>query len=277
MSNIDSFNFHKDKNDINGNNGIENTDDAKDDDNLKVSCSSPKGIHKKQNKKIIKYSQLTSSSCKEIPFPVQLHKMLTENDHTKSKVFQWCIHGRAFEVYNVEKFEVEVLPDYFDYGEIKSFQRQLKSYGFRRITVGRDYGAYYHGLFLRGCPELCHGIDQWERKVNPSFNEIDLHRLPYLGMDGKIISKAAYSRITKNDRQKRMKLQHKEDPTYLDLNQVCKSNRKVCSTTTSPKLLKYAASSDEIDAALAVKHGIVMSDHPLDQVPFFLPLHLFCE
>ena len=36
-----------------------------------------------------------------------------------------------------------------------SFTRQLNLWGFKRITKGRDAGAYYHQLFLRGRPRLC--------------------------------------------------------------------------------------------------------------------------
>lgn len=35
-----------------------------------------------------------------------------------------------------------------------SYQRQLSLYGFVRITSGKDRGAYYHELFLRGRPDL---------------------------------------------------------------------------------------------------------------------------
>jgi hypothetical protein len=34
------------------------------------------------------------------------------------------------------------------------FQRQLRNHGFVQIAHGRDQGAYYHDLFLRGQPNL---------------------------------------------------------------------------------------------------------------------------
>ena len=37
---------------------------------------------------------------------------------------------------------------------------QLRSFGFVRITAGRDQGAYYHELFIRGQPGLLHFLNK---------------------------------------------------------------------------------------------------------------------
>jgi len=263
MSNIGLLSVYKDENHENENNDIGSTDglkvskrslpeneDTNGDDTINVSFppSSNDGTANDREDVNIK-ENLQSSSARNIPFPVQLHMILTRSDHAKSKIIQWRVHGRAFEIHNVQKFEVEVLPKYFGHGEYTTFQQQLTSYGFRHITLGRDCGAYYHGLFLRGTPDLCNGIDLWERKQDPSLCEINLYRMPYIGIDGKIISVADYSCILKKEQRKRVKEQ-------------CERFGK--RTTLS-------------DEALAKKHGIVMSDHPLDKVPFFLPLHYFCD
>jgi hypothetical protein len=46
------------------------------------------------------------------------------------------------------------MPKYFRQSKLTSFQRQVNLYGFRRLTAGKDRGAYYHELFLRGRPDL---------------------------------------------------------------------------------------------------------------------------
>jgi len=49
---------------------------------------------------------------------------------------------------------------FFNHNAITSFQRQLNLYGFKRITKAgsKDYGSYYHELFLRGRLKLCYRI-----------------------------------------------------------------------------------------------------------------------
>jgi hypothetical protein len=46
------------------------------------------------------------------------------------------------------------LSRYFKQSKLTSFQRQVNLYGFRRLTAGKDRGAYYNELFLRGRPDL---------------------------------------------------------------------------------------------------------------------------
>jgi hypothetical protein len=48
-------------------------------------------------------------------------------------------------------------------------QRQLNLYGFRRLTVGPDAGAYYHELFLRGRPSLSQRMVR--QKVKGTFRK----------------------------------------------------------------------------------------------------------
>ena len=47
---------------------------------------------------------------------------------------------------------------FFAQSKLTSFQRQLSLYGFARLTQGKDQGAYFHELFLRGRPDLIHDI-----------------------------------------------------------------------------------------------------------------------
>jgi hypothetical protein len=71
-----------------------------------------------------------------------------------ASVVSWQPHGRCFIVHKPKQFVDEVMPRYFKQSKLTSFQRQVNLYGFRRLTAGRDRGAYYHELFLRGRPDL---------------------------------------------------------------------------------------------------------------------------
>ena len=89
-----------------------------------------------------------------VPFPEKLMNMLDRESHLRPDVVSWSVHGRSFVVRRPRAFATEVMPDHFRQSKLTSFQRQLNLYGFRRITQGRDAGAYYHELFLRGRPHL---------------------------------------------------------------------------------------------------------------------------
>jgi HSF-type DNA-binding len=90
-------------------------------------------------------------------FPLKLHDMLDGvNDSGHSSIVRWLAHGRAFKVFDKDRFETVVLPRYFRFqSTFASFQRQLNIYGFTRLTGGRDKNAYYNEMFLRGRRDLC--------------------------------------------------------------------------------------------------------------------------
>eukprot|EP00816_Leptocylindrus_hargravesii_P010921 CAMPEP_0196815400 /NCGR_PEP_ID=MMETSP1362-20130617/49520_1 /TAXON_ID=163516 /ORGANISM="Leptocylindrus danicus, Strain CCMP1856" /LENGTH=383 /DNA_ID=CAMNT_0042192337 /DNA_START=72 /DNA_END=1223 /DNA_ORIENTATION=+ len=91
-----------------------------------------------------------------VPFPEKLYEMLQGADTDGYEdIVSWQPHGRAFCVHKPKPFVEEVIMRHFKQTKLTSFQRQLNLYGFRRITKGKDGGAYYHELFLRGRPDLC--------------------------------------------------------------------------------------------------------------------------
>ena len=91
-----------------------------------------------------------------MPFPEKLHGMLDRIEQDGfAHVISWQPHGRAFIVHKHKEFVDIIMPRYFRQSKISSFQRQLNLYGFCRLTRGRDKGAYYHELFLRGRLFLC--------------------------------------------------------------------------------------------------------------------------
>eukprot|EP00986_Skeletonema_menzelii_P019625 scaffold28736_cov137-Skeletonema_menzelii.AAC.1 len=87
-------------------------------------------------------------------FPTKVYAMLELAD----SIFQfrqavsWLPHGRAFEIHNKFKFMNDVVPVFFNQTKIRSFNRQLHLWGFRRIGRANEQ-VWYHDNFLRGKPE----------------------------------------------------------------------------------------------------------------------------
>lgn len=89
-------------------------------------------------------------------FPGKLYLMLqSANDGCfgySSDVVSWLPNGLAFRVLDEEKFVESVAPLFFKQSKIRSFYRQLNLWGFKRLTVGSNSGAWYNRHFIRGAP-----------------------------------------------------------------------------------------------------------------------------
>ncbi len=94
----------------------------------------------------------TKRHCKGLYFPQRLMIML--HDNPNPKVVSWLPHGRGFLIQEPKRFLHEVLPLYFNKVLLNTFKRMLNLWSFKRISTGRDRGAYYHQFFLRGMPNL---------------------------------------------------------------------------------------------------------------------------
>lgn len=94
-------------------------------------------------------------------FPVKLHQLLSlPPEVVDPSIISWAPHGRSFSVHKPVEFMRTLMKVFFNHNAITSFQRQLNLYGFKRITKARskDYGSYYHELFLRGRLKLSYRI-----------------------------------------------------------------------------------------------------------------------
>jgi len=134
-------------------------------------------------------------------FPDKLHRMLSEIEQSgESDIISFLPHGRAFAVHNMKKFLEVILPRYFrEQTKWSSFSRQLNLYGFSRISSGPDSGAYYHELFLKGRPNLCHymrrvgaptGVDRRRFKV-PEGDDPDFNSMVPIHSDDVLTSRSA--------------------------------------------------------------------------------------
>jgi hypothetical protein len=102
-------------------------------------------------------------------------------------IFSWLPHGRAFGIHKLGLFEEVVMKRFFKQNQISSFRRQLNLYGFLRLSNGRDSGAYYHELFLRGRPLLSMKMVRTRikgTKIRASSSPADepqFYSMPFLG------------------------------------------------------------------------------------------------
>lgn len=121
-------------------------------------------------------------------FPLKLHIILKILEREgKDHIFSWLPHGRAFGIHKLGLFEEEVMKRFFKQSQISSFRRQLNLYGFLRLSNGRDSGAYYHELFLRGRPLLSMKMIRTRikgTKIRASSSPADepqFYSMPFLG------------------------------------------------------------------------------------------------
>jgi hypothetical protein len=88
-------------------------------------------------------------------FPLKLYRLVTEAEGSgKEDVVSFTREGSAFRIHHPQRFAREILPLYFRHQRFDSFKRQLSMYGFNRISVGPDEGAFEHRLFKKGQPDL---------------------------------------------------------------------------------------------------------------------------
>jgi HSF-type DNA-binding len=116
-------------------------------------------------------------------FPPRLFRLLDRAEEEGfNHVISWQLHGRCFAVHGQEAFK-RMLPVLMPgMTQWKSFQRQLRVWGFTRLTEGRDSNGYYHELFLRYRPHLLcrmrrhsHARDRDNEPTMPNF-----YSMPFL-------------------------------------------------------------------------------------------------
>lgn len=119
-------------------------------------CSSASKIPATNNNMIDSHPQ---DNNKILSFPAKLYDLL-ENSEVRgySHIVSWQKEGRSFKIHNVQEFADTVMASSFSQTKLKSFQRQLNMYGWKKVQVGPNKGGYYHRDFIRGCPELCSSI-----------------------------------------------------------------------------------------------------------------------
>jgi HSF-type DNA-binding len=129
----------------------------------------------------------TASANQELQrFPERLYQLLerAEQEHF-SHVISWQPHGRCFMIHQRDAFKnllSVLMPGMLRW---KSFQRQLRRWGFLRLVEGRDCNGYYHENFLRYRRHLlCHMRCAWYgshtvESANPAASP-NFYLMPFL-------------------------------------------------------------------------------------------------
>lgn len=99
-----------------------------------------------------------------------LNKFLTKTYHMMEQcpkdIAYWSNGGESFTIKDVDAFENEILPQYFNHSKFPSFIRQLNFYGFSKQRSDPDLQThtkavrFSHEYFRRGRPELLHKIQR---------------------------------------------------------------------------------------------------------------------
>lgn len=107
-------------------------------------------------------------ACNE-SFPHKLYRMLYEAQQDNLEaIVSFLPSGRGFTIHKPREFVAEIMPRYFTTRRIASFQRQLNLYGFRRISEGKEKGAYFHKDFMKGKRTRVQRIKRKSTATRPS-------------------------------------------------------------------------------------------------------------
>jgi hypothetical protein len=119
----------------------------------------------------------------KLPFPWKLHRLLEDVEKQgKTHAVSWLPCGKAFKVHKPKEFRESVITSYFSQTKFNSFTRQVNQfaysvahfidhrhldshhasllfqlyiYGFSKICMGPDAGAFFHPAFIRNDMESC--------------------------------------------------------------------------------------------------------------------------
>jgi len=98
-------------------------------------------------------------------------------------IASWSADGDMIVIRDIERFESEVIPKFFETEKFSSFNRQLNFYGFRKVpstTLRRSQSTDYedtktlrfqNDLFKRDYPELLLGISRATKSTHSDSSE----------------------------------------------------------------------------------------------------------
>merc|ERR1719398_506989 len=105
------------------------------------------------------------SSSNMAPFLTKLYQIVSAP--TTDHCIQWTAKGDSFVISDPDTFARDILPTYFKHNNIRSFIRQLNTYGFRKrtnISSTDEHLEFFHTKFRRDDPQ---GLTQIKRCHQP--------------------------------------------------------------------------------------------------------------
>ena len=93
----------------------------------------------------------TAALCNEMRFPMILHTILETDEHPS--IISWCLDLNSFIIYDIKRFQNDVIPKYFRSLRWETFLKQLNLYGFKSMKIPY-LTVYYHRHFVGNKPGL---------------------------------------------------------------------------------------------------------------------------
>jgi HSF-type DNA-binding len=122
------------------------------------SIETPKVYSSPGTRRAMKSSK-SEASFSALSFPRKMYVLLDDAEREGfDNIISWQPTGTSFRIHRPDLFVEGVLKNYFSQSRLKSFQRQLNIYGFKKVSMGPHKGGYQHKYFIRGQPELCSNI-----------------------------------------------------------------------------------------------------------------------
>ena len=90
------------------------------------------------------------NSSNMAPFLTKLYQIVSAS--STDMCIQWTAKGDSFVISDPDTFARDVLPTYFKHNNIRSFIRQLNTYGFRKrtnISSTDEHLEFFHQKFRR--------------------------------------------------------------------------------------------------------------------------------
>ncbi|CAJ1959991.1 unnamed protein product [Cylindrotheca closterium] len=119
-----------------------------------------------------------------LSFPQRIYNLLKfcEENH-QEHIASWMNDGTAFRVHDIEEFESELLPKYFNTRKYASFTRALCAHGFDCVRTGSHSGIYSHPKFHSDDPNAVSLMKRVKKAKTPN-NHLSNRRHGSLFRDG---------------------------------------------------------------------------------------------